>query len=80
MRSTTRGLHPGLADWRAAHPPLLARHDHDLYMTVGLLVCQLGAPAVHIACGDEGPRVEELKASVVSVEDDDLRALLICFS
>ena len=57
-----------------AHPPLLARREHDLYMVAGLLVRQLDAPAVRIACGDEGPRVEELRARVVRVEHDDLRA------
>jgi hypothetical protein len=77
IMSTTRGLHPGLAGWRAAHPPLLARREHDLYMAAGLLVRQLDVPAVRIACGDEGPRVEELRARVARVEHDDLRALLI---
>ena len=46
-------------------------------MAAGLLVRQLDVPAVHIACGDEGPRVEELRARVARVEHDDLRALLI---
>ena len=77
IMSTTRGLHPGLAGWRAAHPPLLARREHDLYMAAGLIVRQVDAPAVRIVCGDEGPRVEELRARVVRVEHDDLRALLI---
>ena len=76
--STTRGLHTGLAGWRAAHPPLLARREHDLYMVAaGLIVRQVDAPAARIVCGDEGPRVEELRARVVRVEHDDLRALLI---
>ena len=78
ITSTTRGLHPGLAGWRAAaQPPLLARREHDLYMAAGLLVRQLDAPAERMACGDEGPRVEELRARVARVEHDDLRALLI---
>ena len=78
IMSTTRGLHPGLAGWwAAAHPPLLARREYDLYMAAGLLVRQLDVPAVRLACGDEGPRVEELRARAARVEHDDLRALLI---
>ena len=76
ITSTTRGLHPGLAGWAAARPPLCARRAHDLYMAAGLLVRQLDAPALRVACGDEGPREEELRARVARVEHEDLRALL----
>ena len=40
-------------------------------MAAGLIVRQVDAPAVRIVCGDEGPRVEELRARVVRVEHDD---------
>jgi hypothetical protein len=77
VTSTTPGLHPALAGWERAAPPVCARRGFDLFMAAGLLVRQLDAPAARAPAAGAGPRAADLAARAARVEHAGLRELLL---